>query len=174
MQVANFTKQFGKGDYARPNLFQLSFAGLEFGDVAAVAKAASFPAATVGVIEVPYKNRKIKVPGDRTFQDWTVTIINDEDFTVRKALMKWQEGLSSFNGPTSDLGPGANSGGTPGAHRILYIDQLARAGGSKSKGQIQLEGWPSEVGAIDLSWETTDAVQEYTVTFSVTWNSGNM
>ncbi len=60
MQVANFTKQFGKGDYARPNLFQLSFAGLEFGDVAAVAKAASFPAATVGVIEVPYKNRKLK------------------------------------------------------------------------------------------------------------------
>jgi hypothetical protein len=171
MQVSNFSKQIKSGgDYARPNLFGVHFSGLDFNDVDFVAKAASFPAATVGVVEVPYKNRKIKVPGDRTFQDWTVTIINDEGFTVRKALMKWQDEVSSFYGTTSNRGP---LDGATGAHRLLYVDQLKRNDG-KSAGQVQLMAWPTEVGSIDLSWESTDAVQEYTVTFSVTWNSGNM
>lgn len=160
MKTEKFVNQV-KNDYARPNLFEVridNFATAKF-----VVKAASIPAASIGTIEVPYQNRKIKIPGDRTFQDWTVTIINDENYELREQLMSWQAGLAFFDDYGSTLNPMSS-------HKVMEVYQKNRTGGLSALSQIS--GWPSEIGAIDLSWETTDSVQEYQVTFSVTWASG--
>jgi hypothetical protein len=53
---------------------------------------------TLGVIEVPFRGRRIKVPGDRTFADWTVTVINDEDQAMRKAFSNWMNYINAVNG----------------------------------------------------------------------------
>jgi hypothetical protein len=163
MNYDNFSSQLTAGsmNYARPNLFEVTLS-LD-GDEKFVCKAASLPATTVGVIEVPYQNRKLKVPGDRTFQDWTVTIINDENMAVRHALLAWQAEIQGFDKFGSD-------GSTPDDHHsFLTVTPLDRTiDGAISNSEVNLYGWPSEIGSIDLSWETTDAVQEYTVTFAIT------
>jgi len=169
MNYDNFSSQLqsGSSNYARPNLFEVSI-GLAGQDQTFVCKAASLPATSVGIVEVPYQNRKLKVPGDRTFQDWTVTIINDERMSIRHQLLEWQSEIQGFHSFGSD-------GNTPDDHhRTLTVTPKDRALGDLLDSEVDLYGWPSEIGAIDLSWETTDAVQEYTVTFSITHdNSGN-
>jgi hypothetical protein len=127
-------------------------------------KTASLPAATVGVVEVPYQNRKMKIPGDRTFADWTATIINDEAYVVRKGLLDWQKNIVGFLDFKTSESVGK-------AHRSISIQPMKRGGGDTTH-SVTVYGWPSEVGAIDLSWETADTIQEYTVTFAVSWDSG--
>lgn len=78
--VSNFNNQY-TGDYARPNLFEVEILGLAGTDQYSskmFVKGGSLPEATVGMVEVPYQNRKLKIPGDRTFADWTATILQDE------------------------------------------------------------------------------------------------
>jgi len=158
--VSAFTQQYSD-DYARPNLFEVEIQDL---GGQAVCKAASLPAATVGVVEVPYQNRKLKVPGDRVFQDWTVTIINDDAYSLRDGLLQWQNGIQG------DLDMTQGNGGVGPSHRSITVRPFDRDG-SAGLGAVDLYGWPSEIGAIDLSWETNDAVQEYTVTFSISWDN---
>ena len=162
MDITKFNTQYS-GDYARPNLFEVSIAQM---DTKMMIKTASLPATTVGVVEVPYQNRKMKVPGDRTFADWTATIINDEAYVVREALLGWQQEITGFT-------EFASFTDVSGAHREITVQPLNR-GGENSDHSVRIYGWPSEVGAIDLSWETVDAIQEYTVTFSVSWDDGGI
>ena len=166
--IADFNNQYA-GDYARPNLFEVDIQNVGQGASGSrfFVKAASIPATQVGVVEVPYMNRKLKVPGDRTFIDWTATIINDESYQVRKDLLAWQAGITGFQDFTSTVGVGI-------AHRLITVTPFDRAGTNASGFVHALYGWPSEIGSIDLSWETTDAVQEYTVTFSVSWDDGGV
>ena len=164
--VDDFGLQYS-GDYARSNLFHVTIAGNDPAlEVEMFVKTASLPAATVGVVEVPYQNRKMKVPGDRTFADGTATIINDEAYVVREAILEWQQGITGFSGFESAVDVSA-------AHREITIQPLDR-GGNDSTHSVRVYGWPSEVGAIDLSWETVDAIQEYTVTFAVSWDDGGI
>jgi len=162
MDISKFGTQYS-GDYARPNLFEVNIALI---DSSMWIKTASLPATTVGVVEVPYQNRKLKVPGDRTFADWTATIINDEAYVVRGALLQWQKSIQGF----TNFGA---ADGVSNAHRKIEIQPLNR-GGEANTHKVNVYGWPSEIGAIDLSWETVDAVQEYTVTFSVSWDDGGV
>ena len=162
MDITKFNTQYS-GDYARPNLFEVSIAQM---DTKMMIKTASLPATTVGVVEVPYQNRKMKVPGDRTFADWTATIINDEAYVVREAILGWQQEITGFSEFSSTIDVAT-------AHREITIQPLNR-GGENSTHSVRIYGWPSEVGAIDLSWETVDAIQEYTVTFSVSWDDGGI
>ena len=170
MNYDQFSSQLtgGAQNYARSNLFEV-FIGLTGEDQKFVCKSASLPATSVGVIEVPYQNRKIKVPGDRTFQDWTVTIVNDESMSVRKALLKWQSQMQGFHefGEAKILDDG-NKPSPLGHHRMLTVTPMDRTMEALSLSEVSLYGWPSEIGSVDLSWETADTVQEYTVTFSIT------
>jgi len=162
--VDDFGLQYS-GDYARSNLFHVTIAGNDPAlEVEMFVKTASLPAATVGVVEVPYQNRKMKIPGDRTFADWTATIINDEAYVVRKGLLDWQKNIVGFLDFKTSESVGK-------AHRSISIQPMKRSGGDTTH-SVTVYGWPSEVGAIDLSWETADTIQEYTVTFAVSWDSG--
>lgn len=131
--------------------------------VAFMCKATSIPASTVSAIDVPYFGRKTKVAGNRTFAPWSITIINDEDFIVRKAVENW---LAAINGHASNL---KNSGVTsrPSDYQSTAIVRQF----SKGPEELAIRAYkfvnlfPTEVSTIELDWNTTDAIEEFQVTF---------
>lgn len=165
---------------ARPSLFQViisnpvnSVADLK---LPFLCKAAQLPASTLGLIEVPYFGRKLKIPGDRQFAPWTVTIINDEDFLIRNAMETWNNSINLYQQNITALGSGAPS---------LYksqatITQFGKAG--ELLRTYQFNGlYPESVAAIDVAWASVDEIEEFQVTFqydtfeilnSVTGNAG--
>ena len=154
---------------ARPTLFDVQFTlppdvanngvtDLAPQEVQFRCKAAQLPASTVGLIEVPYFGRKIKVAGDRTFADWTITIINDESFSIRTKLQGWS---NSINQHVSNTRPANNY------KTNINVTQYSKAN-TEAQGLVTYtlyNCWPSEIAAIDLSWETNDTIEEYTVTW---------
>ncbi len=168
--VTEFNNQY-TGDYARQNLFLVdidkitAIAGGNSGGGMFV-KAGSLPEATVGMVEVPYQNRKLKIPGDRTFNDWTATVIQDEGYELRNQLLDWQKDITGFSEFKTEIGPGA-------AHRKINILPYNRNGTPATTQQANVYGWPSAIGAVELSWES-EAVQEYTVTFQISWDDGGI
>lgn len=162
--VSNFVNQVaGGGDFARSNLFEVVIPDVV--DSRFLAKAASLPASTVNPIEVPYQNRKWKIPGDRIFADWTVTFLNDANYVLRNGLLVWQEviqGHTTFSGDTQVAGAGV--------HKLLEIHPLNREIADQAGAAWTFSCWPTEIGSIELSWDTADQIQEYTVTFAVSWD----
>jgi len=165
---------------ARPSLFQViisnpvnSVADLK---LPFLCKAAQMPASTLGLIEVPYFGRKLRMAGDRQFAPWTVTIINDEDFLIRNAMETWNNSINLYQQNITALGSGAPS---------LYksqatITQFGKAG--ELLRTYQFNGlYPESVAAIDVAWASVDEIEEFQVTFqydtfevlnSVTGNAG--
>ena len=127
-------------------------------------KASSLPASSIGMIEVPYFGRKIKVAGDRTFAEWTTTVVNDEDFLVRNALEEWSNAINSHQGNIAKVG---------GASPLLYKSQAEVIQYSKDGAPIRtykFHGiWPSEIAAIELGWETADTIEEFEGTWQYDW-----
>ena len=162
--ITDFNNQY-TGDYARGNLFEVYIDGLTDQSKMFV-KAGSLPAAQIGMIEIPYQNRKLKIPGDRTFGDWEATIIQDEGYVLRTALLNWQAAMTGFSSFTSTAGVSTS-------HRKIEIQPFNRDG-TASAHKANVYGWPLTIGAIDLSWETPDKIQEYTVTFAVSWDDGGI
>jgi hypothetical protein len=149
---------------ARASLFQVQIANPANGagdvKVPFMVKAAQIPASTLGMIEVPYFGRKIKIAGDRTFAEWTVTVINDEDFLIRNAMEQWMNSINSHAGNIREFGS---------ASPLLYKSNAQITQFSKTGVPIReytFNGmFPTEVSAIEMAWETTDAIEEFTVTF---------
>ena len=160
--VENFNEQYSR-DYARSNLFEVNIAEI---DSKMWVKGASLPETTVGMVEVPYQNRKLKIPGDRTFADWTATILQDEGYVLRTALLNWQAAISGFSSFSSTAGVSTS-------HKQILIQPWNR-NGTKSGHKANVYGWPSSVGSVELSWESADAIQEYTVTFTISWDDGGI
>lgn len=162
--------QFGG---ARPSHFEVIFNNpVEAASdlkVPFMCKAASLPEGIIGKIEVPYFGRKYNIAGDRTFTDWTVTIINDEDFLVRNGIERWQ---SAINGHESNLAEFQS------ASPLLYkadgsVKQFSKTGVVLR--EYKFRGmFPINYSQIDLNWETTDTIEEYTVTFAIDyWEVGS-
>lgn len=152
MNIETFKSAFES--LAKPTHFKVYGFGagreLEF-----LCKAASLPATTIGVIEVPYMGRKIKYPGDRTYAEWTITIMNDSSFTTRNYFEDW---ASRINNPVTNIGIGDPAT----IKEDGYIDQLDANGNVLATYQM-IGAWPMEVGSIETGWESTDTVEEYTV-----------
>lgn len=128
-------------------------------------KAAQLPGKTLGVIEVPYFGRKIKVAGDQTFAEWTITVINDEDFVTRNAFESW---MSSINQHNSNLRTNQFYHST--AKVTQYAKSAAFGSFSTPIKSYKFEGvWPSDLSPIDVSWESNDTIEEYTVTLNYNW-----
>jgi len=168
-----FNLQEFKGEFqlegARPTLFQVELqfpVALGIGDASRkltfTCKAAQLPGVTTGVIEVPYFGRKIKVAGDKTFQEWTITVINDEDFAVRNSFEIWQRGINSHVG---------NVRYDPAYKSVdARIRQFAKDGSDVPSAEYTMVGvWPSDISPIDVSWESNDAIEEFTVTMNYDW-----
>ena len=151
-----------KGEGARNTLFdvKITWPGGGLPDLEFLCKAASLPASTIGMIEVPYFGRKIKVAGDRTFADWTTTIINLEDFIIRDNLVVWMNGINSHVGNVKT--------------DMIYKDAVATITqydkeGTGRKTYTMVNIWPAEVAAIDVDWNNTDTIEDFTVTWHYDW-----
>ena len=159
-------------EVARPNQFQVELdfpVGLAPASPSALAefgtflvKGANLPASTVGTVEVPYRGRVLKIAGDRTFEPWTVTVINDEGFKLRNAFEEWSDKISKL---------AENRSATSFSNATLYqtsavVRQLSRSGGDIKA--YKFEGiYPVNISAIDLAWDSNDTAEEYTVEFAV-------
>jgi hypothetical protein len=127
-------------------------------------KSASLPASTIGTVQAPYFGRKINLTGDRTFDPWTVTVINDEDFVVRNSMEQWMSYLNSHEGNKEQF---ANA--RPANYKTqATITQFGKDG---TKLRIyKFQGlFPSQVSDIPMGWESADQLEEFTVTFTYDW-----
>jgi hypothetical protein len=161
--ITNFKAQL-LGGGARTNLFSvlLSFPNDVTGGFFAsqraeyLVKAAALPASTVTPIEVPYRGRILKVAGDRTFEPWTVTVLNDTGMEIRNAFEDWMHRVTRHEGNTSAFGNNLDYMAT------ASISQLDREGNA-GKTYTMVDVWPSSVSAIDLTSEA-GGIQEFQVT----------
>ena len=128
-------------------------------DLTLLVKAAQVPAFTIGTIEVPYKaGRRIKIPGDRTFADWTITVINDEQHIARRVFAAWIDMISrgNYNSPTKSS--------VKNYYRDLTVTQL-KGNGKAVRVYKLLDAFPTDVSGVDLSMDSTDTLSEFTVNF---------
>ena len=151
---------------ARANLFDVTMtgapiAGLNASEFTFACKAAQIPSSTVGVVEVPYFGRVVKVPGNKTFENWSVTIINDEDFNIRNAMEKWITAMGTHEGNVATISAGDGT-----LYGQATVNQYAKAGGTVLEAYNFVNIFPINVAAIDLAWETNDAIEDFTVEFA--------
>ena len=180
------------GGGARPNLFEvlLNFPTGTKGDTSDfdekarfLVKAANLPASNITPIDVPFRGRNLKIAGDRTFDVWTITVINDTDFAIRNAMERWMNGMNNLENATGET--------TPNDYQTdAYVYQLGRNGiaaANSTQGTAQLDGpkngdkvpvlkaykfhgiFPTNISAIELSYDQPDTIEEFTVDLQVQW-----
>jgi len=164
-----------KGGGVRPTMYQVSInfpadvvsPGLSAdGDnkVSFLCKAAQLPASQVTPIEIPFRGRKLKVAGDRTFENWSVTIINDDSFLIKNSMEKWSEKIQRHNFALGETR-------LNNYFSDAFVRQLDRD--ASLLRTYSFRGiWPVEVSAIDLGFDQ-DGVEEYTVQFAVQYWSAD-
>ena len=138
-------------------------------------KGAQLPASNIAEVVVPFRGRQLKVAGDRRFDPWTITIINDGDFRLREAFERWSNFIIKVSDGSGTINPSAY-------FSDWIVNQLGRAStdlnvrGENSGATLpvlrryQMHGcWPSQVSPIELSYDTADVIEEFQVTLQVQW-----
>ena len=165
------------GGGARPNLFEVELTTLPAGidwdanSFRYMCKAAQLPAQNVANIDVPFRGRIFKIAGDRTIDTWTVTVINDEGFVLRNAFEAWANLIAKLD---TNLGATDPSAYMTNA-KVFQLGRGATTSSTSSDGNTNsvlaeyefVDIWPSNVAAIDLSYDSSDTIEEFTVTFQV-------
>jgi len=178
--VSAFRTAIGTG--SRPNLFKVQVTGPRTAgyealkDFEFLCRSGSLPSATLGTIEIPMNGgRRLKMGGDRTFAEWTSTVLNDENFKLRSIMESWQNDIvktnyeitTSLGNRSAAIGALAASSTAGGLYGTVQIFQLKEDGSSVKGGSYKLINcWPSDISQIDLSYDTTDAVEDFTVTWT--------
>ena len=174
--ISQFKSQLIGGG-ARPNLFEVELTTLPTGiawpadNFRYMCKAAQLPASVIANIDIPFRGRIFKVAGDRTIEPWSITIINDEDFRIRKAMEEWVDLIAKLEN---------NLGATdPSAYMVnAKVFQLGRGSTPSSKNNAGdrnavlreyefIDIFPTSVSSIDLSYDSSDTIEEFTVDFAV-------
>ena len=166
------------GGGARPNLFEVRMTDLpDFVDdwpsetFQFMCKAAALPASNIAPIDVPFRGRIFKVAGDRTIDTWTITIINDEDFRIRNAMEAWMDGIAKLSNNLGATNPSAYM-------RNATVFQLGRGSNPRSTDADGdrnavlaeyefIDMFPTNISQIDLSYDSSDTIEEFTVEFQV-------
>ena len=166
------------GGGARPNLFEVRMTNLpDFVDdwpsetFQFMCKAAALPASNIAAIDVPFRGRIFKVAGDRTIDTWTITVINDEDFRIRNAMEQWMDGIAKLSNNLGATNPSAYM-------RNATVFQLGRGAtprSTNSDGERNavlaeyefIDIFPTNISQIDLSYDSSDTIEEFTVEFQV-------
>ena len=164
------------GGGARPNLFEVSLTTFPGGadydatDFSILCKAAQLPASNVASIDVPFRGRTFKVAGDRTFDTWTVTVINDTDFRIRTAMEAWMQFIAQY-------GDGSGATNPTSYMEDAIVKQFSRKASAMSSevnnGMEVIKQYkfysifPTNISAIDLSYDSSDQIEEFTVEFQV-------
>lgn len=167
-------------DFARPNLFQvdLNFPTGIINESALstlgkfTVRAANLPASQIGVIEVPFRGRVLKIAGDRTFEPWTITVMNDSRFALRNAFELWANAIQAANENYTAAGTLGDASDSTGYFADMSVHQLARDVKDGDAPKILksykfYNVFPSNISAIDLDFGNNDAVEEFTVELQV-------
>ena len=159
-----------RGGGARPNLFKvtINFPGFANGDAeltSFLCEAAALPGSTFGIIPVFFRGRILKMAGDRTFAEWTTTIINDTDFAVRDPIERWMNGINAHS---------ANTGlTTPIAYEAdLKVEQLDR-NGDTLKTYTFRGAYPQDLSESALSYADNDNIERFTCTWAYQYFESN-
>ena len=159
------------GDGARPNLFEVSMPFPSFSSpgnaqtkLAFMCKSAQLPGSTVGIVPVNYFGRELKFVGNRTFTDWTISVINDEDFVVRNAFERWMNGINSHNlnvrNPIALAPAGYSVDGD--------VRQFGKNGNTLKRYRF-IGIFPTDITPIDVDWGSNDTIEEFSVSLSYQW-----
>ena len=174
--ISNF-KSALIGGGARPNLFEVELTTLPNGvawdadKFRYMCKASSLPASNIAAIDVPFRGRIFKVAGDRTIETWSVTVINDEDFKLRNAFEEWMEQIAKLD---NNLGATLPESYMTNA-TVFQLGRGSTKSSSNSEGNNNavlkeyefIDIFPTSISAIDLSYDSSDAIEEFTVDFNV-------
>ena len=157
------------GGGARANMFKVTcnFPGYAQGDVeltSFLCKGAQLPASIIAPITVPFRGRQLQIAGDRTFEPWTITVINDSEFNVRNAFERWMNGINEHNNNSGLVNP-------VDYQADMIVEQLRRDG-SVAKRYDFRGTWPTNISAIDVNYDSENAFEEFTVELQVQyWES---
>ena len=157
------------GGGARPNLFKvtMSFPSYVTANVelaSYMCKATSMPASTIAPIAVPFRGRQLQIAGDRTFDPWSVTIINDTDFNVRNSFEQWMNGINQHKQNTGLTQPSSYMAD-------MIVEQLDKDGTVEKTYNIR-GTFPTNLGAIELSYDSENAIEEFEVEMQIQyWES---
>ena len=171
--ISQFKTALGGGG-VRPNLFEVRMdasnltefmGGVPAENLAFMCKAAALPAQNVASIDVPFRGRQFKVAGDRTIDNWTITVINDENFAIRNAMERWSQSIVDL---ATNQGQIAPTNYMSSADVFQYSRQK---GDGESVGVLKqyrfTDIFPVTVGDIALSYESGDTIEEFDVEFAV-------
>lgn len=172
LRVQDFRAQLNY-DGARPNLFRcdLTFPTLLGGQGAAqqqfsfMARASQLPGDTIGVVSQPYLGRELKFAGNRTFAEWTVTVVNDEDYQTRDTFEKWMSGINSHVG---NIRAAQFMKADTGYQTDGYITALSKGVGDL-KAYKFIGIFPIDLSPMEVDFGANDTIQEYAVTFAYQW-----
>ena len=181
--ISEFKSRLAGGG-ARPNLFEVDIPDVPFatnwgGDTNAqgilnfLCKATGLPAQNIAAIDVPFRGRQFKVSGDRTIDNWSITVINDAAFDIRRAMEKWSEGIlqldtnTGVTDPDSYMRQGFVKQLGRGKDTIAATTTLATEDRKVLAAYQFVDIWPVTVGDIALSYDTGDTLEEFDVEFAV-------
>ena len=185
LRTLNDFKSRLTGGGARPNLFECEIYFPEevlsddTGDANGLrektiflVKAANLPASTLSVIDIPFRGRNLKIAGDRTFDPWTITVINDTDFVIRNAFERWMNFINKHednSGQTNPVDYQTNMKVHQLGRAIVGKDMTSNTEIPYLKSYEFYGTFPTSISAIDLSYDSTDVIQEFTVDLQVQW-----
>ena len=164
--ISDFKNKLAGGG-ARPNLFEvvLSFptsspvSNTILEKARFLVKTAALPASNIAPIDVAFRGRLLKIAGDRTFDTWTITIINDVDFALRGAFEQWMNSMNNVSNATGATNPADYQA-------EAYVYQLNREGEVLRKYRF-FDVFPTNISQIDLSYDSSDVLEEFTVELQV-------
>ena len=174
--ISQFKSQLIGGG-ARPNLFEVELTTLPAGiawpadNFRYMCKAAQLPASVIANIDIPFRGRIFKVAGDRTIEPWSITIINDEDFRIRKAMEEWVDRIAKLENNLGATDPSAYMVNA----KVFQLGRGATPSSSTNAGDRNavlreyefIDIFPTSVSSIDLSYDSSDTIEEFVVDFAV-------
>ena len=174
--ISQFKSQLIGGG-ARPNLFEVELTTLPAGiawpadNFRYMCKAAQLPASVIANIDIPFRGRIFKVAGDRTIEPWSITVINDEDFRIRKAMEEWVDRIAKLENNLGATDPSAYMVNA----KVFQLGRGATPSSSTNTGDRNavlreyefIDIFPTSVSSIDLSYDSSDTIEEFVVDFAV-------
>ena len=178
--VSEFLQTIGQG--VKPNMFlidmqypaALSKEGEDQNLSNLLCKSAALPGSNLGLIEVPFRGRTVKIAGDRTFDTWSATFFNDKDFKLRTFFEQWANSINTHEGNTSPLFTPNNSTGYTADLGVKQLEKDSSAEGSVLRSYNLKYAFPTNVSQIDIAYDSNDQIEEFSVEFQYSyWTVGD-
>ena len=166
--VSSFLTQIGQG--VKPNMFVVDINFPSGADATGdkdlfqlMCKSAALPGSNLGVIEVPFRGRTVKIAGDRTFDTWTATFFNDKNFSLRSYFEEWANNINTHEANTSPLFTPSTSSGYMADLKVDQLEKDASEEGAILRRYTLKYCFPTNVSPIDLAYDSNDQIEEFTV-----------